>query len=632
MSTTSSSQNRIRPDTRNRAENANAAQAREQGRTSDGQGSQTSTEAIGSGSTTTERIASRPPTVEMLGGSSAVARAESVEETPSPWDVSPLSTRVAELMTTDNLSRDAAIVLAMTERGADPSSASGLDESWRGEFARMVTRSGTEIATWAQTQEVGAITFVPGDNDIRVTQRADGMVVIESSLNGTVQSTQVVDPSATDRIVINAGSGDDQIVVDDSVTASLLLAGGDGQDFIYGGAGNEIIIGGDGDDLVRAGGGTDIVLGGRGNDNLEGQDGSDLLFGQEGDDYLSGDEGSDIALGGAGQDTLYGGDGEDLLMGEQGNDYLDAGGGNDLATGGAGDDVVSGGKGDDEVQGNAGADRLIGASGADRFTAVDGNDTVIVDSESARNGIASNVPGADVRFVEYDANAGRYAVSVANGQREEFATRVEDDLETLRSLDSGQTMLNALDQARRDTYRPDRRFLGINIGGGRPGHRVAISELDGAGHIDWVRNPVRSNRGASTENGFAAPTGGRWTTSDPVNSPTRGSGVNISYNPSVNLELNSGAATPPVVILFHEMAHAYNMTTGTGLEGIYNGTDPRNNGGTVNSFERQAVGLPVDHDNDPTTAEQRIDEGTHPFELTENGLRDELGLTPRPFY
>jgi len=80
------------------------------------------------------------------------------------------------------------------------------------------------------------------------------------------------------------------------------------------------------------------------------------------------------------------------------------------------------------------------------------------------------------------------------------------------------------------------------------------------------------------------------------------------------------------------MAHAYNMVTGTGIAGIYSGIDPRNNGGTVNSFERQAAGLPVDHDNDPGTAEQLIDEGTHPFALTENGLRTELGLTPRPFY
>lgn len=557
----------------------------------------------------------------------------------APWDSAPVINRVTQLMKNENLSKDAAVVIAMTERNTDPvnpESAPTLDENWRGEFAQMVTRSGNELATWAESQNVDAITFVPGDNNIRVTQRADGMLVVNSSLNGVTQSTHIIDPAASDRIVLNAGSGNDVISVDDSVTANLLLAGGTGNDFIYGGGGNEIIIGGAGDDLIRAGDGSDIVLGGAGNDNLEGQNGGDILLGQQGDDYLSGGKGNDLVLGGDGQDTLYGGDDEDILLGQLGNDYLDAGSGNDLGIGGDGDDVVSGGKGDDELQGNAGADTLIGASGADNYRSLDADDTVIVDSKKAQKSIRARVPGADIRFVDIDHEAGNESIYFADNQREEFVTRVEDDLETLRSLESGKAMLNALDQAKRESYRPNDYFLGINMGGGTEGHRIKMQELDGAGHINWVRNPdAINNSGANTENGFATPSGGQWTTPDPVNLPASGSGATISYNPSVNLELNTGVATPPVVILFHEMAHAYNMATGTGLEGSYTGDDKRNNDprkSPINSLERQAVGLPVDHDNDPTTPEQRIADATHPYELTENGLRSELDLPLRPFY
>lgn len=46
--------------------------------------------------------------------------------------------------------------------------------------------------------------------------------------------------------------------------------------------------------------------------------------------------------------------------------------------------------------------------------------------------------------------------------------------------------------------------------------------------------------------------------------------------------------------------------------------------------ERAAVGLPIDHDANPATPRQ-IDPN-HPYELTENALRDELGLPRRRRY
>jgi hypothetical protein len=50
----------------------------------------------------------------------------------------------------------------------------------------------------------------------------------------------------------------------------------------------------------------------------------------------------------------------------------------------------------------------------------------------------------------------------------------------------------------------------------------------------------------------------------------------------------------------------------------------------VPNRERAAAGLPIDHDDNPATAD-RIDPD-HPYELTENGLREELGVPHRPRY
>lgn len=60
-------------------------------------------------------------------------------------------------------------------------------------------------------------------------------------------------------------------------------------------------------------------------------------------------------------------------------------------------------------------------------------------------------------------------------------------------------MLNGLDQAKANTYRPDRHVLGINLGGSYRGHEVTLQELDGANHLDNLRGVAGA---ASTENGF----------------------------------------------------------------------------------------------------------------------------------
>jgi hypothetical protein len=65
--------------------------------------------------------------------------------------------------------------------------------------------------------------------------------------------------------------------------------------------------------------------------------------------------------------------------------------------------------------------------------------------------------------------------------------------------------------------------------------------------------------------------------------------------------------------------------------GVYSGSDNLGPPGSpTRNREREAVGLPIDDDGDPNTA-PRLD-GQHPFALTENGLRGELGVPHRDRY
>ncbi|WP_407676361.1 M91 family zinc metallopeptidase [Plantactinospora alkalitolerans] len=75
--------------------------------------------------------------------------------------------------------------------------------------------------------------------------------------------------------------------------------------------------------------------------------------------------------------------------------------------------------------------------------------------------------------------------------------------------------------------------------------------------------------------------------------------------------------------LFHEFAQVYDYGNDTLAPGTHEGPDDVG----VNNREREAVGLPVDEDDDPNTPGQ-IDPD-HPYSYTENAFRDELGWPKR---
>ena len=180
-----------------------------------------------------------------------------------------------------------------------------------------------------------------GDDDIRVSERGGSLRVV---MNG-----EVLGDFNPDRVRVDAGAGDDRVVVAGDVRRSAVLIGGAGDDVLKGGAGNDTLLGGAGADRLLAlkgdnelfgGAGGDVLRTGGGNDRLSGGDGNDLLAGRAGDDALFGQGGADRLNGGDGDDAVDGGAGDDAVNGLGGNDVLVGGTGADVVRGQAGDDVL----------------------------------------------------------------------------------------------------------------------------------------------------------------------------------------------------------------------------------------------------------------------------------------------------
>ncbi|MET7470459.1 M91 family zinc metallopeptidase [Micromonospora sp. NPDC005222] len=403
------------------------------------------------------------------------------------------------------------------------------------------------------------------------------------------------------RMVVNAGSGDDDIrVVRDPLTGELrvellvgslvawsapvpdgvelTVRGGSGDDRVQvgPGAGGVTVLGSAGDDRIHTGEGADVVLGGYGADTIESGAGDDYVSGGAGQDYLSTYTGDDRLIGGQGADTLYGGSGSDRLSGGDNRDYLDGGRGDDSLDGGRHDDVLSGGRGSDTIAGGAGDDTIYTGQGADTVSGgTAGRDGDLVYGQRQTETGTAGTERPDT----FDSTERVHHVDVSDDLTpevpvtgsDEFTQRVRDDLDMFQSSPNGRLMLEEMNDAH-----------------------------------PWIRE--FDDQSATADDG------------------TMGL-PEIEYNP----DFDDFRHAPPPVVLFHEMAHVYDYDNDTYLDDRYeNPEDPDvgRDGEGVKEAERQASGLPVDRDGD---GHFEIDP-EHPIEYTENGLRDEMRLPERESY
>ena len=199
-----------------------------------------------------------------------------------------------------------------------------------------------------------------GTLSVNGTAKSESISVLleGSTIHVQVGATKLTFPaSSVLRVSLNAGRGNDYVLVGEAVPPAAIL-GGDGDDTIGGTAGNDVINAGIGDDLVNAGGGNDNVAAGDGDDTVNGEGGKDRIHGDDGMDRLNGAGGNDVVFGDADNDRVYGG---------SGNDQVDGGGNVDRVYGDDGDDSVMGGSSNDRLYGGIGADNLWGGRGKDHM-------------------------------------------------------------------------------------------------------------------------------------------------------------------------------------------------------------------------------------------------------------------------
>ncbi|MCC7248997.1 MAG: hypothetical protein IT473_10275 [Lysobacter sp.] len=404
-----------------------------------------------------------------------------------------------------------------------------------------------------------------------------------------------------DMVVINTGAGDDRVNVAQRKDGTLDVDVNGQKYHITLAPGQELgVRSGDGNDVVRAaanvsvnmdvygGAGNDTITTGKGRDRVDGGAGNDIINTGAGRDDVFGGAGNDTIDAGSGHDVVYGGDGNDILRGGKGRDYIEGGAGNDVMEGGTGNDVLSGGLGDDTLRGDNGNDRVYTGAGKDTVDNKSGNDVVYGqtadDTMTAAKGAKNTVTNVDMTTT--------LGSSITVTGSAEFQQRINADIEMLRSSPDGRQMLSQLDAT---------------------GKSLTISELP------------------NIRNGGATPAGGgnflqTVTAPDGTTSVVPGTGTNssIAFNPS-----NHDDRFPnSVVVLYHEMSHAYNHMTGTRQQGTNTGAGIDNG---TNNREMQAVGL----NNSGLSFNFPGGTGattTNPAALTENGLRGEMGLPLRPSY
>ncbi len=490
-----------------------------------------------------------------------------------------------------------------------PETFSRLASSWRGEADgsdHRWSKHPTGASSYRTVQTIDGFTIVSGtsaDEHVRVEidPKTGETVLIFSRI--TVEDRDP-DPKKSDNhwvytedqrirvpagqeVVLNTGEGDDQLEVPEGVNVRLRVTMGGGDDQVRGSKADDRleVFGGAGDDRITTGHGADFISGGADDDYQDGGSSADQVFGRGGDDSAYGLDGNDLISGGDGIDFSDGGSDDDTIFGGRGDDVVGGGRDDDAMYGGEGDDTLFGGHGDDFADGGV-------TTGSDGTVTGDDDQITIGSEDSSQQDAESDT----VITLEYDGSQGGF-IEVEGSP--EFQARVNSDLEFLRSTSDGQQMLRKLTELRDDQDSPWNPFDGKNS--------YKIREFD----------PT-----ASDDNGFES--GGN-----------DGSDVTITYRPEWTTmdgdDTSPYDATPPLVILYHEMGHSYQFMSGTVTEG----RTLQPGGGSVNSLERQNVGLsysendrsgddvglPPDHDEDPDQHQYR-----------ENGLRDELGIDRRTQY
>ena len=309
-------------------------------------------------------------------------------------------------------------------------------------------------ASAATTVVSGTNITVTGDaTDETITVADNGAFITVDGVATTATANDTFD------LTLNAGAGNDTIVINTSLLRGITVNGDDGNDIITGSPDDDILNGGAGNDTLSGNAGDDRITGNTGADTMNGDAGNDVMVWNPGD-------GSDVMNGGAGggdDAELNGGnnpenfaatpvagrvrferispgpfqldvgpDTERLVLNANGGDdtmvsdpatptamLLNGGTGLDTMSGGANADFINGGDDNDKLTGGPGGDRIVGDRGNDAMIGGPGDDTTVWNNGDGSDSMDGEA-GLDKVEVNGAAGAGDAFEIAPNGQRVKF--------------------------------------------------------------------------------------------------------------------------------------------------------------------------------------------------------------------
>ncbi len=288
-----------------------------------------------------------------------------------------------------------------------------IDPLHTGDQATIARERTIADGNYVSSDQLVFTTKGTGADQVQVSQRSDGTVVV--NVNG-----EEFDVSLAQRqeLTLRTGAGNDVVEVAPNVRVNIVVEGGDGNDRITTGAGDDRVDGGAGDDTITTHGGRDDVFGNIGNDTVD---------------------------AGAGDDVVYGGDGNDTLAAGEGTNFIEAGAGNDRIDGRIGTNMISAGRGDDTVT-SGGSNSIYAGDGTDTIDGATRTDKIYAQSaDQVRFAAGQGDTSQVVVNVAIDPRLGTRGVTVEGSDA--FRQRVEAEIDFLRSSPNGQQMLAAFDAA-----------------------------------------------------------------------------------------------------------------------------------------------------------------------------------------
>jgi Ca2+-binding RTX toxin-like protein len=295
---------------------------------------------------------------------------------------------------------------------------------------------------------------VTGDaTDETITVADNGQFITVDGVATTATANDTFD------LTLNAGAGNDTVVINTALLRGITVNGDDGDDVITGSPDDDILNGGAGNDTLNGNAGDDRITGNTGSDTMNGDAGNDVMVWNPGD-------GSDVMNGGAGggdDAELNGGnnpenfaatpvagrvrferlspgpfqldvgpDTERLVLNANGGDdtmtsdpatptamLLNGGTGLDTMSGGANADFINGGDDNDTLSGGPGIDRIVGDRGNDTMVGQAGDDTLVWNNGDGSDKMDGEL-GLDEIEVNGAAGAGDAFEIAPNGQRVQF--------------------------------------------------------------------------------------------------------------------------------------------------------------------------------------------------------------------